>query len=101
MNMSVGCGAKWSVEASGRHDRLAPAPGQVRHWAAAGLAERRCKAPSLRQVETHDGRLSPKPSKRRGLHDHLARMRGPGRFSAPRAMTVEEKVEWSLDLERD
>jgi hypothetical protein len=101
MNMSVGGGAKRFIEASGRNNRLAPAAGQVRHGAAARLAERRCKASSLGQVETHDGRFSPKPSKRRGFDDDLARMRSPGCFPATRAMAVQEVIEWSIDLKRD
>src|SRR5579864_598268 len=101
MNMAIGGGAERFSEASGRHDRLAPAAAQVRHGAAARLAERRCKASCLGQVETHDGYLSPKPPQRRCLHKHLAGMRGPGRFPAARAMTVQEMIEWSLDLERD
>src|SRR5882757_9114910 len=101
MNMSVGGSGKRFIEASGRNDRLAPAAGQMRHRAAARLAERRCEASGLRQVETHDGRFSPKPSKRWGFDDHLARMRRPGCFPATRAMAVQEEIEWSLDLERD
>jgi hypothetical protein len=101
MDLSVGGGAKWFVEGSGRNNRLAPAAGQVRHRAAARLAERRCKASSLGQVETHDRRFSPKPSKRRGFHDDLARMRSPGCFPATRAMAVQEEIEGSLDLKRD
>jgi hypothetical protein len=80
--MPVGGNAKRFIEASDMNNRLAPAAGQVRHGAAARLAERRGKASSLGQVETRDRRFSPKPSKRRGFHDHLAGMRSPGCFPA-------------------
>jgi hypothetical protein len=101
MRMPVGGNAKRFIKTSGRNDRLAPAAGQMRHRAAAPLAERGCKASSLRQVETHHGRFSAKPSQRRGLHDHLAGMRSPGCFPATRAMAVQEAIEWSIDLKGD
>jgi hypothetical protein len=62
VNVSVGRSAQRFIEASGGNNRLAAAARQVRHGAAARLAERGCKASRLRQVETHDGRLSPKAS---------------------------------------
>ena len=46
-------------------------------------------------------RFSAKPSKGRGFHNHLARMRSSGCFPATRAMAVKEKSEWSIDLKRD
>ena len=54
VNVPVGRGAERFIEASGRNDRLTAATREVRHRAAAGLAERGGKASRLRQVETHD-----------------------------------------------
>jgi len=101
MSVSVGSSPKRFIEAASGNNRLATAARQVRHGAAALPAERGCKASGLRQVEADDGLFSPKPSKRRRLHDHLARMRGSGRLSTTWAMAVQELLKWSLDLERD
>jgi hypothetical protein len=101
MNMPIGCDTERVIEASGRNDRLPAAARQVRHRAAACLAECGCEASRLGQVEARDGGLPAQPSKGRGPHDHLAGMRRPCRLSAPRAVAVEEVIERSLDLERD
>ena len=101
MRMPVGGSAKRFIETSGRNDRLAPAAGQMRHRAAAPLAERRCKASRLRQIETHDRGFAPQPSQRRGFYDHLAGMRSPAGFPATRAMAVQEAIERPFDLKRD
>src|SRR5690349_3527325 len=98
MNMPVGGSAERLIEAPGRNERCPPAARHMRHSTAANLAERRGKASSLGQVETHNRRFSPKPAKRRGFNTHFARMRGPARFAAPGAMAVEKMIERSLDL---
>ena len=100
MHMPIGCDTQRVIEGPGRNDRFAAAAGQVRHRAAAYLTECGCETSRLGQIEARDGGLSAQPSKGRGLHDHLAGMRRPGRFSAPRAVAVEEVIERSLDLER-
>jgi hypothetical protein len=86
MNMPIGCDTERVIEASGRNDRLPAAARQVRHRAAACLAECGCEASRLGQVEARDGGLPAQPSKGRGPHDHLAGMRRPCRLSAPRAV---------------
>jgi hypothetical protein len=101
MNMPVGRGAEGLVKAAGRNDRFAAATRQVRHRAAARLAEGGRKTSSLGQVETHDGTFPLKPSQRRSLHDQLARMRCSGGFSTTRAMAVQKVAERSLNLKRD
>ena len=101
MNVLIWFGAQPLVEAAGGNDRLTTAARQVRHRAAASLAERGGKAPSLGQIETDDGFMSPEPPQRRGLHDHLAGMCRPGGFSAARAVAVQEMIERCVDLESD
>jgi hypothetical protein len=101
MNVSIGYDAKRFIETSGMNNCFAAAARQVRHRAAARLAERRCEASSMGQVETRDRRLSAKPSKGRAFHNHFARMGGPGRLPATRAMAVQEVIEGSIDFERN
>jgi hypothetical protein len=82
MNIPVGGNAERFVKGTGMNNRFATAPCQVRHRTAAFSAEGSGKASSLGQVEAHDRLFSSKPSQRRGFHNHLARMRRAGRFSA-------------------
>src|SRR3954471_15829949 len=101
MHVPIGRGAERLVECAGMDDGLAAAAGQVRHRAAAALAEGGGKTAGLRQVEACDRCLAAQPAESRCLHDHLAGMSGPGRLAASRAVTVQEMVEGAVDLERN
>jgi hypothetical protein len=93
IHVAVGCGTKRMVEGTCMNDRLTSAASKMWHRAATLLAERGCKTPGLRKVETCDRSFAAKPAKGRCLDDHLARMGGPGRFATARAVAIQEAVE--------
>src|SRR6516225_973770 len=99
--MPVRCGAKRLVESAGVNDSLASASRQMRHRAAAPLAEGGGKTSCLWQVVARDGRLAADPAQRGGFDDHLGRMRGSRCLAAARAMAVQKVIEGTLDLEGD
>src|SRR4029453_16392542 len=88
IHVPVGRGTKRIVEGTCMNDRLSSAASKMRHRAATLLAEGGCKALSLRKVKTCDRSLAAKPAKGRCLDDHLARMCGPSRFAAARAVAI-------------